>query len=96
MAKKTVTKQLVKVSTSKQSKPLEFPQIEQLYQRISGYIDEAKRAVQHSVDTEMVKAYWLIGREIVQEEQQGKKRAQYGSFLLSELSINLTVNAGKK
>src|SRR3989338_4720823 len=90
MTKKTTVKKLSKIPAQKQNHLVEPPRIEQLYQRISGHIDDAKRAVQHSVDTEMVKAYWLIGRDIVQEEQHGKKRAQYGSFLLSELSIRLT------
>ncbi len=38
----------------------------------------------------MVQAYWQIGKLIVVEEQKGKKRAEYGSFLLKELSEQLT------
>jgi predicted nuclease of restriction endonuclease-like (RecB) superfamily len=64
--------------------------IKKLYQRVSAHIDTARKSVQHTVDTEMVKAYWLIGRDIIEEEQKGKKRAQYGSFLLQELSLYLT------
>jgi hypothetical protein len=48
-----------------------------------------------TVNTRMVVAYWLIGREIVQEEQGGKKRAGYGDALLEDLSRRLTERYGK-
>jgi hypothetical protein len=38
----------------------------------------------------MVEAYWQIGRRIVEEEQIGKERANYGEFLIKELSRQLT------
>lgn len=72
------------------SKDLVNPKrIDALYQRVSGHIDTARRNVQRSVDTEMVKAYWLIGREIVEEEQRGKARAEYGKSILKNLSVRL-------
>lgn len=43
-----------------------------------------------AIDTEQVKAYWLIGRNIVEEEQVGKLRAGYGTYLLQEISSRLT------
>ena len=43
----------------------------------------------------MVEAYWNIGRVIVEEEQKGKKRADYGRFLIKELSERLTKDFGK-
>lgn len=43
----------------------------------------------------MVQAYWQIGKLIVEEEQKGKKRAEYGSFLLKELLEQLTTEYGK-
>jgi hypothetical protein len=43
----------------------------------------------------MVKAYWFIGREIVEEEQLGKQKAEYGSFLLDELSERLMKKYGQ-
>src|SRR5262249_23067220 len=48
-----------------------------------------------SVNTAQVVAYWLIGREIVEEEQGGKRRAGYGEQLLQDLSSRLTVEFGK-
>lgn len=43
----------------------------------------------------MVKAYWEIGREIVEEEQRGRDRAGYGEFLLIELAKDLSKEFGK-
>ncbi|MCK4623744.1 MAG: DUF1016 family protein, partial [Phycisphaerae bacterium] len=46
-------------------------------------------------NSEMVIAYWLVGREIVEEEQQGEKRAGYGKRLIEDLSDRLTDRYGK-
>lgn len=43
----------------------------------------------------MVEAYWLMGKRIVEEEQQGKERADYGTQLLKELSTELTKSSEK-
>lgn len=40
-------------------------------------------------------ANWLIGREIVEEEQRGKRRADYGQQLVAQLSERLTAAYGK-
>lgn len=37
----------------------------------------------------MVKAYWFTGREIVEEEQHGQARAEYGKAILKNLSVKL-------
>ena len=66
-----------------------------LYKNITNYINTARSNVQHTVNREQVKAYWLIGRDIVEEEQMGKERAGYGEFLLQELSIRLTKEFGR-
>src|SRR5437016_9774123 len=66
-----------------------------LYQRIRQILDSARAGVARSVNTTQVMAYWLIGREIVEEEQRGKKRAGYGEKLLQELSSRLTADFGK-
>lgn len=63
--------------------------IDSLYQRVSGYIDHARKNIQRTIDFEMVQAYWLIGREIVEEEQYGKERAEYGKAVLKGLSERL-------
>lgn len=62
---------------------------ESLYQKVSAHIDNARQVVQRSIDLNMLKAYWLIGRDIVEEEQHGHERAEYGKAVLRNLSINL-------
>ena len=69
--------------------------IDILYKNIIGYIHEARNQVLRTVNTEQIKAYWFIGRDIVEEEQAGKERAQYGAFLLKEISTRLTKEFGK-
>lgn len=65
-----------------------------LYKNISGYIYSARQNVVRSINSEQVKAYWLIGRDIVEEEQKGKGRAEYGAFIIEELSSRLTKEFG--
>ena len=68
---------------------------EQLYQKVSTHIDAARLHLQRSVNTEMVNTYWLIGRDIVEAEQQGRKRAEYGKSILKQLSTRLINQYGK-
>lgn len=42
----------------------------------------------------MVDAYWNIGKRIIEEEQKGEKRAEYGAYLLRNLAIFLTTEFG--
>jgi hypothetical protein len=69
--------------------------IGRLLQRIQEIIEEARSKVYNVANTEMLRAYWNIGREIVEEEQKGKDWAAYGSALLEELAIRLTDLYGK-
>lgn len=64
--------------------------IDSLYKKASSYVDNARLNIQRTVNTEIVKAYWMIGRDIVEEEQLGKDRADYGRHLLQSLSKCLT------
>ena len=47
-------------------------------------------SLSHSVNSNMVVAYWLIGREIVEEAQEGEERAEYGKQVIDNLSVQLT------
>lgn len=58
-------------------------------------IDQARTQVQQTVNSAMVQAYWHIGRLIVEDEQQGQARAEYGTGLLQQLSQSLTAEYGK-
>ncbi len=66
-----------------------------VYKRIRQILESARAGVARSVNTTQVVAYWLIGREIVEEEQQGQKRAGYGAELLIDLAGRLTDEFGK-
>lgn len=65
-----------------------------LYTEIRSIIEQARHTAYKAVNFTMVHAYWNIGRVIVEEEQEGKKRAEYGSNLLGELSKQLTNDIG--
>ena len=65
-----------------------------LFDRVVGILEQARAGVVRAVNSHMVMAYWLIGREIVQELQGGKGRAAYGSAVLSDLSVKLTARYG--
>lgn len=69
--------------------------IDHLYSKISCRIQQARLVVVRTLNTEQVKTYWLIGRDVVEEEQAGKARAGYGAFLLNEISERLTKTFGK-
>lgn len=66
-----------------------------VYDRIRKIIEDARGNIARVVNTEMVLAYWHIGREIVEEEQKGRSRAEYGTKILKNLSIRLMAEFGK-
>jgi predicted nuclease of restriction endonuclease-like (RecB) superfamily len=66
-----------------------------VYEKIATIIRNARTKIVRAVDTTMVQTYWHIGKYIVEEEQQGKTRANYGDFLITELSIRLTREFGR-
>jgi hypothetical protein len=53
-------------------------------------IDEARRAAARTVNAAMTTTYWLIGRRIVEEEQRGTARADYGDRLVKRLAHDLS------
>jgi len=61
-----------------------------LFDRVVSILEQARANVVRSVNSNMVYAYWLIGREIVEDIQGGKKRAEYGKQTLQDLSERLT------
>ena len=62
---------------------------------IKEILSKARQKAYSAINFAMVEAYWLIGRRIVEEEQQGKERAAYGEEILKTLSIELTKEFGK-
>ena len=65
------------------------------YNQIKTILQSARERAYTQVNSIMVEAYWYIGQQIVEEEQKGKDRAKYGSYLIKELSLQLTTDFGK-
>jgi len=65
------------------------------YSRILELLKPARKTVVQSVNKTIVDTYFEIGRLIVEEEQNGKAKAEYGQNLISELSQKLTTEFGK-
>jgi predicted nuclease of restriction endonuclease-like (RecB) superfamily len=71
------------------------PAADALFARVAAILDEARGNVVRSVNSNMVLAYWLIGREIVVGVQEGEAKAEYGSQVLMRLSERLQSQFGK-
>lgn len=66
-----------------------------LFQRVAQIIEQARASTARAVNVNMVTAYWLIGREIVQVVQAGEERAAYGKALIAGLSQRMTQYYGR-
>lgn len=62
---------------------------------IATQIEQARGQLRQAVNSVMVQSYWEIGRLIVEDEQQGESRAEYGKQQLQQLSQQLTDRLGK-
>ncbi|WP_312390419.1 PDDEXK nuclease domain-containing protein [Chryseobacterium sp.] len=70
-------------------------QSQQLIQNISALLDNARKNVAAVINHTMVLTYYEIGRMIVEDEQNGESRAEYGKAVLKDLSFHLTERFGK-
>ncbi|MDR1195612.1 MAG: PDDEXK nuclease domain-containing protein [Endomicrobium sp.] len=61
---------------------------------IKQILADARNKAYSTVNSAMVEAYWLTGKRIVEEEQKGQKRAEYGEKILQTLSVALTKEFG--
>ena len=68
---------------------------QQLVERIGATYQIAQQKIGAAVNTEMLIAYWEIGKDIVEFEQGGKLKAEYGKALLVNLSKDLILRYGK-
>lgn len=66
-----------------------------IYQEIKELLYSAKNRVYQTINTTMTQTYFQIGKRIVEEEQGGEIRAEYGSALLKNLSSELIKEFGK-
>ena len=62
---------------------------------VSEIIDAARVSAARSVNAVMTAAYWLIGKQIVEFEQEGKKRAGYGEEIVKRLAADLSAYYGR-
>lgn len=58
-------------------------------------LSQARKHAYSVINSAMVQAYWMIGKRIIKEEQHGKQRAEYGTYLIGSLSKVLTKEYGK-
>ncbi|MCM8832598.1 MAG: PDDEXK nuclease domain-containing protein [Candidatus Omnitrophica bacterium] len=66
-----------------------------LVDSIGNVLESARKQVARFINNILVKTYWEIGRRIIEYEQNGKEKAEYGSELLSRLSKDLSNKYGK-
>lgn len=107
MKKKTTTKKQISKSKTKTKNKVSQKksggtivstmdvEVDDAYHSIADILQNARAATYRAVNAVMVQAYWQIGRIIVEEQQKGRKRADYGEALLIELAKRLTQDFGK-
>ncbi len=73
----------------------EYGKLNSLYSEIRFVLEKARQSAYRAVNSSMVQAYWRVGCLIVENEQKGQKRAEYGKKALKELSSHLIGEFGK-
>lgn len=68
---------------------------DRLFDRVISILEQARTNTIRAVNHNMTLAYWLIGREIVQELQKGEQRAEYGKQIIESLSEELSKRYGR-
>ena len=64
---------------------------------IKQILNNARKKAYSAVNTAMIEAYWLVGKRIVEEEQNGNKKANYGKEILVNLSNEtVTIEDGER
>jgi predicted nuclease of restriction endonuclease-like (RecB) superfamily len=74
---------------------VEKQNVGEVYGNIRLILENARSSAYRAVNFTMVQAYWQIGQIIVEEEQKGEQRAEYGKNLIKELSVRLGKDYGK-
>ncbi|CAN8140881.1 hypothetical protein THIOSC15_2530015 [uncultured Thiomicrorhabdus sp.] len=65
------------------------------YRDIKAMLHSARNKVYQTINQTMTQTYWEIGRRIVEQEQKGQARAEYGAMLIKNLSDELSKELGK-
>lgn len=66
-----------------------------LFQSVKEIIRQSREKVFRIANSMLLLTYWQIGKLIIENEQQGKERAEYGKYTLKKLSQKLTLEFGK-
>ena len=69
--------------------------MDNLYASVREILTNARKRAYSAVNFAMVESYWLIGQQIVEHEQHGEARADYGKGILKDLAARLTADFGK-
>ncbi len=69
--------------------------LDSLEQQIISLLENSRQQIVSNINTTMVQTYFTIGKYIVEYEQNGNDRAQYGKAVLKNLSVRLTKKMGK-
>jgi len=77
------------------TKTIENTHYSRLIADLDVLIEQGRKAAVRSINTALVSTYWLIGRRIVEFEQKGKERAEYGEATLRRIAEDLTRKFGK-
>ncbi|NCQ60663.1 MAG: DUF1016 domain-containing protein [Myxococcales bacterium] len=80
---------------AKQTAPARLAGYEGLFADVAGVIEEARHSAVRTVNAVMTATYWLVGRRIVEAEQAGETRAEYGKEIVDRLSADLTERFGR-
>ena len=67
----------------------------QFFSEIKAILEQGRQKAYSAINTAMVESYWLVGKRIVEEEQQGENRAAYGKAQLKKLSQELQKDLGR-
>src|SRR3990172_4486758 len=66
-----------------------------MFSGVAGLLEEARRTSARAVNSIMTATYWEIGRRIVDYEQRGKSKADYGKQVIDRLAVDLTERFGR-
>ena len=80
---------------NKSGVPIQDALRHEFYESIAVVLRTSRAKAYRAVNFTMVEAYWNIGRMIVEEEQLGKERAEYGAFLIQNLAVRLSNEFGR-
>lgn len=72
---------------------MHFP--DSLFSDVQQIIYEARQKTYRLINSALVESYWQIGKRIMEEEQKGKNRADYGTYLIIQLATKLMTEFGK-